>query len=771
MNDASLLIAAVKRRPIWLLVAIFISTAAILMLANRNQIAAMNYEAGDFAANSLLIQDAKHLQLLKGNYSRQGFNHPGPAILYVLAGGELVAHDWLHLVPSPLSGQLVAVAIYSAFWITLIFALFWRAVPSPGLAAVATSVFLVIVASFDFQFFTGLWFPYLYLLPFATFLLAAARLVGGKTDSLASLALASGFLVNGNASFFAIVAVIIVLVIGCNYYLSSRWNSIRRTLGASFLRQNRRPIFIAAFLFSLFLVPLLIETVANYPGPLWAYFLYGSGHPANSIAQAVRYTSVYWGGVSVFALPVAALLLWIRARHISRQVLEEFLSIVAVVASATFAMLFYALFGIDLLEHQYIGFFYVAAPALLIAAMSLTAFSTIQQPAATASSMVVSAACLAACFVLISRETEHAGDFNRRDVVDLYDALLAKAGNGRLVLDLDATNDWGHVWVTTLGVQAYAKRHSKDLFCINLGWHVMFTERAKCRQSEIEAGERFVVRRSGSARESDASAEINRAGLAFFRLTAAPPSSRACLASGLLTDALTLHSRFEVVAMIDPENVSGWAAALAKALGTVVIATIDETITLAGERYAIEAEVAATPLLSKFTDVLPRTFRSEGEWTGGGQATHCFLQSRGATDHSLVLLDYPEGVAKFVRGAGTLRKVEALRGPTSDPVALPFAFFARARPLGPVTFAYTDGRQLRSVTLDPTSPFTHKEAGEELQAIRYVSRKSEAPNLVLEILIRSEDGYPIRRAVSLPRYRVRVEAVPQTLPPTTRRGG
>jgi hypothetical protein len=43
------------------------------------------YEDFDAGANSILIQQAMRFTLLIGNYSREGFNHPGPAYMYVQA--------------------------------------------------------------------------------------------------------------------------------------------------------------------------------------------------------------------------------------------------------------------------------------------------------------------------------------------------------------------------------------------------------------------------------------------------------------------------------------------------------------------------------------------------------------------------------------------------------------------------------------------------------------------------------------------------------------
>src|ERR1700683_314667 len=69
-------------------------------------------EAGDYAANSLLVQQAKHFRLLTGHYSRWHFMHPGPAFLYLFALGEFLFYDVLHIVPAPYNGQLLITIIF-----------------------------------------------------------------------------------------------------------------------------------------------------------------------------------------------------------------------------------------------------------------------------------------------------------------------------------------------------------------------------------------------------------------------------------------------------------------------------------------------------------------------------------------------------------------------------------------------------------------------------------------------------------------------------------
>ncbi|WP_218939148.1 hypothetical protein, partial [Pseudomonas nicosulfuronedens] len=104
----------------------------------------------------------------------------------------------------------------------------------------------------------------------------------------------------------------------------------------------------------------------------------------------------------------------------------------------------------------------------------------------------------------------------------------AKGDGGRLVLDLDDSNDWSHVWAMATGIGANAKRQGESIFCINRNWYISFTKQLKCTPEELAHSKRFVVRRSveGSQRNPD----INLGGISFFEYS--PP---AALVPGVLT--------------------------------------------------------------------------------------------------------------------------------------------------------------------------------------------------------------------------------------------
>src|SRR6202050_2381197 len=109
-------VAAAGRRPWWVWVVPSVLLFVLLCARNWFLFTARLYEQGDSAANSILIAQAKHFTLLVGNYSREGFNHPGPAYMYVQAVGEYLFQNWLHVVPTAWNAHVLAVfALNGAF--------------------------------------------------------------------------------------------------------------------------------------------------------------------------------------------------------------------------------------------------------------------------------------------------------------------------------------------------------------------------------------------------------------------------------------------------------------------------------------------------------------------------------------------------------------------------------------------------------------------------------------------------------------------------------
>jgi hypothetical protein len=515
------------RSRFWACALLFVLVAGALIASQVGPIRTVNHEVGDFAANSLLIQDAKRLHLAVGNYSRVGFNHPGPAILYVLAFGELIFHDWLHLVPSPLSGQLVAGCLYDAAWIVLIVALVRKCGAALVPALLFGAVAVLMIARSDHAIVNGIWFPHLYVLPYAAMMVAISRLVHGHADSLKALALASGFLINGHVSFVPMLGVILIVVLAANW-LASRDDRALRVLSLDWLRRNRRVLLVAVGILFLFFVPLLVETVRHWPGPVADYVRFGHDNKGNTLEQTVRYVSAYWGAGPSVACGLALLvLLLVDGRGLAAGqvagVARPARALGVAFVAATVAVLVYVKVGVDNLDYNYIALFYFAVPAL---ACALLAWIVFQGGGATGAKNAVAAVlalwALGGIWHLAKQDPMYTVFYNRPDIPALYDALRALPGSGRIVLDLEQKDEtWGEIWGHVLGLQAYAKRRHVDLVCVNEHWHISFTHAGQCTPEEVAHNRRYDVHQAGARDPVAGKPDVEAAHLALHRASPA----------------------------------------------------------------------------------------------------------------------------------------------------------------------------------------------------------------------------------------------------------
>lgn len=475
---------------------LFSLVAAILIALNWEPVSRMNYELGDFAANGLMIAKAKSSILLDGNYSRVGFYHPGPAILYVLAAGEIVLHDWLHLVPSAFSGQLVAVSLYNAAWFVTMFVLVRRMTASSTSATLIMGGFALALALFDRAIFNSPWMPHLYCLPFATMLLAGSRLTQGTTDSLLPLAFACGFLINGHVSFMSTLCIIFLVVVGVSILRARRGEPF--LLSKKFIGTNMRALLVFVGVLTLFLLPLLALTVFRFPGPLQTYAKFGGHNKANSLYEAFIFMRVYWGGTATAACAGAALcaMLWTYARANDDAFGRAVRAMLALMLAATLALLFYAKFGIDMLDQNYIGLFYSTVPAL---AVGLAVASTARVLPILSNALLATGfglLLMAGAAVLVREPPGYSSEYNEAGVVDFYRSMKTiPPPVGRMVVDLDWSEDQGYLWGKMLGLQIYALRQHDPFFCFGKNWSFANTWQAECTPAEVAVGHHYEVRK------------------------------------------------------------------------------------------------------------------------------------------------------------------------------------------------------------------------------------------------------------------------------------
>ena len=492
--------------------------ALFIIVFGRTYSSVPLHEIGDFAANSLLVQDARHLHLLVGHYSRVGFNHPGPALLYVLAAGESIFFDLMHLTVSPFAGQIYAVALLSGFWIVAIGMLLRRMQRSIASAVITTALFAGVTAYLNFQAFAGPWFPHMYYFAFAAFTVSVAALIMGRADGLVLLAVSLGFLLNGHVSFVGVTAVMLMCALVANAWVGTRANAQRTwVLSRAYLTRNWLVIAVSIAIVVLFLVPLAIQTVLHFPGPVADYATFAHAHHANRPADAARFAGLFWNnglfGILFGAVVCAVLVTNNPARDSEGRVAPE-RAIALALASATAGFLFYAVFGVDDLSLTYVGIFYYAIPALALTLL----LKRLVDNVTVVNARVAAVVCVLACAftaIRIHQIPENVAQYDDPEIPAAYTAINKLAGGAALlVFDLDGSAQWERLWPTLVGVEAYARRQGRTPFCIADNWQLLFTRAARCTPDQIQhAGGRYFV--SAVPKEGTVSA-ANVAGLYFY---------------------------------------------------------------------------------------------------------------------------------------------------------------------------------------------------------------------------------------------------------------
>lgn len=250
----------------------------------------------------------------------------------------------------------------------------------------------------------------------------------------------------------------------------------------------------------------------------------------------------------------------------------------------------------------------------------------------------------------------------------------------------------------------------------------------------------------------------------------APLIVGALCASTTPSFAQTFTTSFDVAVSVDGEKAPGWLSAAARLSGSVNVGSATDKVVVTGDRYQVESTGRGAKILSSVFDNLQVVRRSEGNWVAGGQASTKFYEKRGSREPSSVSFDYRSGSVRFVRGAASTARTEKVQFATSDTAALPYVFLGRPRPTGPVSISYTDGRSLKTVTLDGTVVFNHVVAGATIPTIRYVARRATRDDPEIELWTRAADGFPVRVRLGLSgKYGVRAEVDSTSLPPLFKR--
>jgi hypothetical protein len=480
------------RRPWWIWAVPFAVLLAVLCVRNRFLFTTRLYEQGDAGANSILIEQAKHFTLLVGNYSREHFNHPGPAYMYMQAVGEYLFQNALHLVPTAWNAHMLSVFALDCAFVALAIGIAYGWTRSLRGAAACLAVFAVFVIAYPWILNSD-WMPHMYVPAYMVFIMAAGSVAAGRAQDAWIFALTGWFLIHGHACFLLFVPAVTAAVL-----VAVTWPR-RRTLRASagrFFREQRRNWIPVAVISALFALPIAVNLVLHWPGDFGKYISYGGsgragGHGARQVIEYALW--FWWPHHHAWLAPLLGYPAALAAvRWLSPARLRGFLlALLAVNVVSSLAFLLYAAVGIDDLTEYYIGYFYWSAPLITVLVIVLAGFEALAARgdlAARLSAGAALAAAVAGVAVLAVIPGTRTGSTNDIDqaLPRVVATLAARAPGQMIVLHIDHP-----AWVETTGFLVQAEQ-SGVRACLADPWFTfLMTRQFICTPAQAASGRAY----------------------------------------------------------------------------------------------------------------------------------------------------------------------------------------------------------------------------------------------------------------------------------------
>jgi hypothetical protein len=477
----------------------FAVVLGVLLARNAFLFSTPLYEDADMGANSILIEQARRFTLLVGNYSREKFNHPGPAFLYVQSWGESLFWAVLHVVPTAWNGQLIALYALNACFAALVVATGYGWTRSVRGAMAVLAVALGYGALHPAMFSSD-WTPYVYVPAYFAFLVAIASVAAERVQDSWIAALSGWFLIHGHACFLFFVPVLSVAALAVLVW--PRRRSLRSALPAFFVRQRRVWVPVVA-ISAAFALPIVVELVLHWPGNFGKYFSYSSssrsgGHtPVQVIGYALWF---WWPARHAWAAPVilyavAGVVTW---RLPAGPVRRFCVSLLVFDAVSSAAFLAYTAIGIDDLSQYYIGYFYWSAPVitLLVIVLGLVEALPYARPLpswlglAVATTAAVTACAAFAAAPQTRTSTDHADPANLSTgpgtdpTMRAGVARMAAIAGGRPIVLRFPHN----AWPAMTGILVQAERTGVRACVADPGWKFMVTSQFICTPAEVSQG-------------------------------------------------------------------------------------------------------------------------------------------------------------------------------------------------------------------------------------------------------------------------------------------
>jgi hypothetical protein len=492
----------------------------VLLARNAFLFSAPEYEDADMAANSILIEQARRFTLLVGNYSREGFNHPGPAFLYVESWGESLFYDALHVVPTPWNGQLIGLYLLNAGFAACVVAVVygWTRSLRGVLAAGA------VLALFGFlhpAVFNSDWMPYVYVPAFLTFVVSLASVSAGRSADAWIAALSGWFLIHGHAAFLFLVPAMAAVPVAVRTLPRVRSAVTSRRLpgdaergrGRRALRRAVRArwrVWAPAVVISaVFALPLILQVALIGPANFEAYLAYQSSGSAggHTLAQVTGYLLwFWWPHANAWAAPLILALAagTLTGRLPSGPARRFCWSLLLFDALSVVAVTGYVVVGVDSINQYYICYFSWANPVVMLLVSAIAAAELLASAGPGRAVAVTAAAAVAAWWVFAAAPatqltTVHVDPENPR-AGESTDALLPSgvAAMGALAAGRTIVLTFSHnAWPTVTGILVQAERTGVRACVADPHWKFMMTSQFICTRAQVAGGDRMSVYPAG----------------------------------------------------------------------------------------------------------------------------------------------------------------------------------------------------------------------------------------------------------------------------------
>ncbi len=479
----------------WLVSGLFgLACTTVMCIRNHSVFSVPIHEDTDYAANSILVNQAVHFHLLVGNYSREGFNHPGPAFLYIQSFGQDLFYSLLHLVPSQYNGQLVAVFFLSGAILAMTALVLIRHTRSWPIALLTVSVVLLLTG--NTLAWTSAWMPYLYIAPFLLAAVSGSSVASGALEDTPIFVFAVCLLVHGHIAFVGIMG-IYVLVVFATWLLVTRHNGSYRSQFAA----HKRPLKLSALILFVFALPIAVNLIFHWPGQLrlyWDYLHSNSHKNAHTLRQVLSYVEQYWPGghagrlLLLIAAAVAVVLSLLERNRVRKAFYFGLLGSVVVLSIEVAG---YALKGVDQLSFVYTGYFYYSVPPIVLVVLVMQVCDRIREVSKTQMTPgtrhpVATAASVLSVFIVILIVATQGSFYNpyRGDPsLPSMAAAVQRSADQRhkaVAISLGVPGAPSADWPDVVGLLIAASRQGYQPCVANPSWTFMMTATYICTPTE-----------------------------------------------------------------------------------------------------------------------------------------------------------------------------------------------------------------------------------------------------------------------------------------------